>query len=98
VRRCIPAVSASASDTVSTVVGTPNPNAAANPRREKALLREINSISIFSLMANLPFNLFTHGRPAVLLLLDIETRFLLIQINKVQKSGTVESKNCWIFG
>jgi hypothetical protein len=68
------------------------------PEGKKRFYAKFNSISIFSLMSNLPFNLFTHGRPAGLLLLDIETRFLLIRINKVQKSGTVESKNCWIFG
>ena len=48
------AVWASASDTVSTEVGTARLNAAASPRRESALRREITSDLIFSLNVRLP--------------------------------------------
>ena len=50
-------VCASASDIVSIVAGTPKPNAAASPRREKAPRREI----LFSLMSSLPGSILPPG-------------------------------------
>ena len=52
-------VCASASDIVSIVAGTPKPNAAASPRREKAPRREI----IPSLMSSLPGLILPPGVP-----------------------------------
>jgi hypothetical protein len=49
-RRSIPLVWASASDTISTAAGTAKPNAAATPKREKAVRREISSDLIFSVI------------------------------------------------
>jgi hypothetical protein len=46
----MPAVWAATSDTVSMVAGTATPNAAANPRRETAVRREIDSDLIFSVI------------------------------------------------
>ena len=58
-RRSIPLVWASTSDTVSTVAGTARANAAVTPRREKAVRREISSDLSFSVMcSNLPYRYF----------------------------------------